>query len=51
MPYRLLDDASWALGHAGAPLFRSALTFVMRQALSSGIRQSNCVRGSRHRDN
>ena len=42
VPYRLLDDASWAT-QGCAPLFRSALTFAARRALATGIRLSTCT--------
>ena len=41
MPYRLLDEASWAT-QGCAPLFRSAITFSARRALAAGIRRSTC---------
>ena len=42
VPYRLLDDASWAT-QGCAPLFRSDLTFAARRALATGIRLSTCT--------
>ena len=42
VPYRLLDDASWAT-QGCAPLFRSAITFAARRALAAGIRRSTCT--------
>ena len=41
VPYRLLDEASWAT-QGCAPLFRSAITFSARRALAAGIRRSTC---------
>ena len=41
VPYRLLDEASWAT-QGCAPLLRSAITFSARRALAAGIRQSTC---------
>ena len=41
MPYRLLDEASWAT-QGCAPLLRSAITFSARRALAAGIRRSTC---------
>ena len=41
MPYRLLDEASWAT-QGCAPLFRSAITFSALRALAAGIRRSTC---------
>jgi hypothetical protein len=38
VPYRLLDEASWAT-QGCAPLFRSAITFAARRALAAGIRR------------
>ena len=40
VPYRLLDEASWAT-QGCAPLLRSAITFS-RRALAAGIRRSTC---------
>ncbi len=42
VPYRLLDEASWAT-QGCAPLFRSAITFAARRALAAGIRGSTCT--------
>jgi hypothetical protein len=42
VPYRLLDEASWAT-QGCAPLFRSAITFAARRALAAGIRRSTCT--------
>jgi hypothetical protein len=44
VPYRLLDEASWATQGCAplAPLFRSAITFSARRALAAGIRRSTC---------
>jgi hypothetical protein len=39
VPYRLLDEASWAT-QGCAPLFRSAITFAARRALAAGVRRS-----------
>ena len=41
VPYRLLDEASWAT-QGCAPLLRSAITFSARRALAAGIRRSTC---------
>ena len=41
VPYRLLDEASWAT-QGCAPLFRSAITFSAHRALAAGIRRSTC---------
>ena len=41
MPYRLLDEASWAT-QGCAPLLRSVITFSARRALAAGIRRSTC---------
>jgi len=41
VPYRLLDEASWAT-QGCAPLLRSAITFSARRALAAGIRRSAC---------
>ena len=41
MPYRLLDEASWAT-QGCAPLLRSAITFSARRALAAGVRRSTC---------
>ena len=41
VPYRLLDEASWAT-QGCAPLLRSAIAFSARRALAAGIRRSNC---------
>ena len=42
VPYRLLDEASWAT-QGCAPLFRSAITFAAGRALAAGIRRSTCT--------
>ena len=42
VPYRLLDEASWATQGCAPPLFRSAITFSARRALAAGIRRSTC---------
>jgi hypothetical protein len=45
VPYRLLDEASWASQpRRGVPLclLRSAITFSARRALAAGIRRSTC---------
>ena len=41
LPYRMLDEASWAT-QGCAPLLRSAITFSARRALAAGIRRSTC---------
>ena len=41
VPYRLLDEASWAT-QGCAPLLRSAIAFSARRALAAGIRRSTC---------
>ena len=41
VPYRLLDEASWAT-QGCAPLLRSAITFSARRALAAGSRRSTC---------
>jgi hypothetical protein len=41
VPYRLLDEVSWAT-QGCAPLLRSAITFSARRALAAGIRRSTC---------
>ena len=41
VPYRLLDEASWAT-QGCPPMFRSAITFSARRALAAGIRRSTC---------
>ena len=41
VPYRLLDEASWAT-QGCAPLLRSAITFSARRVLAAGIRRSTC---------
>jgi hypothetical protein len=48
VPYRLLDEASWAT-QGCAPLFRSAITFAARRALAAGIRRSTCTRAAEAR--
>ena len=41
VPYRLLDEASWAT-QGCAPLLRSAIAFSARRALAAAIRRSTC---------
>jgi len=41
VPYRLLDEASWAT-QGCAPLLRSAIAFSARRVLAAGIRRSTC---------
>ena len=41
VPYRLLDEASWAT-QGCAPLLRSAIAFSARRALAAGIRRGTC---------
>jgi hypothetical protein len=47
VPYRLLDEASWAT-QGCAPHFRSAITFAARRALAAGIRRSTCTAAEAH---